>query len=75
MAQMVAAAQGNDFHTAKKIYDKLLPAMDLMFIETNPLPIKYLMARFGKITSSECRSPLGQLSDESIQKLSNIPAL
>ena len=75
MAQMVAAAQGNDFHTAKKIYDKLLPTMDLMFIETNPLPIKYLMAHFGKITSSECRSPLGQLSDESIQKLSNIPAL
>ena len=49
MAQMVEAAEGGDFTTARQIHRKLLPIMQVNFVESNPIPVKAAMAAMGLI--------------------------
>ena len=44
---------------------ELLPLIRLAFIETNPIPLKYMLKRKGIITSDTVRLPLVGLSEES----------
>ncbi len=47
MAQMVEAAEGNDFAAARAIHARILPLMQINFIESNPGPVKAAMAAMG----------------------------
>src|SRR3979411_62865 len=49
MADMTRAALSNDWDTARKIHRKYLPLMQANFIESNPLPVKAVLAMMGKI--------------------------
>ena len=40
MAQMVEAAERNDFAAARAIHARLLPLMLANFVESNPIPVK-----------------------------------
>ena len=55
-----------------KKYRPLIQIIKNLFIETNPLPIKYALEKYGIISSSECRSPLGHLQDSSRAILSDL---
>jgi len=57
-AALVAAAAAGDYRTARKIHYELLPLLDLLFVETNPIPIKTAMALVGAIRRDEMRLPL-----------------
>jgi 4-hydroxy-tetrahydrodipicolinate synthase len=47
MVQMVEAAERSDFATARRWHEKLLPLMQVNFIESNPIPVKFAMAAMG----------------------------
>ena len=59
-AEMVSAAAGGDFVTARAIHHELLPLMGALFCETNPIPIKAAMAMAGLAggMTDEVRLPL-----------------
>lgn len=47
MTQLVSAALDNDFVTARRVHTRLLPLMQVNFIEANPIPVKAAMAHMG----------------------------
>ena len=47
MSRLVAVALNGDFDTARRIHIRLLPLMQVNFIETNPIPVKAAMAHLG----------------------------
>ncbi len=57
-----------------RIFKSLLPIMDLCFIETNPIPIKTLMAREG-LCYEIFRLPLTSMLPENKEKLLSLKAI
>src|SRR5215510_6647020 len=47
MVQMVEAAERGDFATARQWHHKLLPIMQVNFVESSPGPVKFAMASMG----------------------------
>jgi 4-hydroxy-tetrahydrodipicolinate synthase len=47
MVQMVEAAERGDYATARRWHQKLLPVMQVNFIESSPGPVKFAMAAMG----------------------------
>jgi len=57
MSQMVEHAEGGDFQQARRLHRRLLPFMQINFIESNPGPIKFAMASLG-LLEEEYRLPM-----------------
>ena len=49
MASLTRAALNNDWTAARSLHRKYLPLMQANFIESNPLPVKAVLAMMGKI--------------------------
>lgn len=47
MVQMVEAAERGDFASARRWHEKLLPLMQVNFVESSPGPVKFAMAAMG----------------------------
>ncbi len=47
MSRLVSVALNGDFNTARQLHTRLLPLMQVNFIETNPIPVKAAMAHLG----------------------------
>jgi len=47
IAQMVEAAERNDFAAARAIHNRIVGLMQINFVESNPGPVKYGMAAMG----------------------------
>ena len=60
---MTEAALDGDIDTAADLQRRLLPLIDLLFKEVNPIPVKYAMKRIG-YDCGNCRLPLAPLSSE-----------
>ena len=65
---MVQAALASDFDTAAALQCHLLPLIELLFCEVNPIPVKAAMKKIG-FDCGECRLPLSKLSAEHQHKL------
>ncbi len=63
LVKMVQAANENDYPTARKSYLKYYPLFKALFLDPNPVPVKYALKRAGIIESEEVRPPLSSLSD------------
>ncbi len=61
----------NKKEEAKKIFDKLTPLHEVLFIETNPVPTKYSLSLMNKITE-EVRLPLVTAKKESKEKIKKV---
>lgn len=61
MHEMCAAALAGDVATAREINNRLLGLHRKLFVEANPIPVKWAVARMGKINNS-LRLPLTPLS-------------
>lgn len=66
---MARAALDGDFDTASSLQCQLLPLIDLLFSEVNPIPVKYAM-RYVGFDCGGCRLPLGPLKEENMIKIS-----
>jgi 4-hydroxy-tetrahydrodipicolinate synthase len=71
MAAMIDAYQAGNLTKAREIHYRMLPLMDALFIETNPVPAKTALAMMG-IISDELRLPLSGLSAGNEEKLRKI---
>ena len=68
MNAMVTAAQNGEYDLAALMQRKLLPLMELMFCQVNPIPVKAAMKYAGYDVGS-CRMPLDELSPENRKKM------
>jgi 4-hydroxy-tetrahydrodipicolinate synthase len=68
MVQMVEAAERNDFAAARKIHARILPLMQINFIEANPVPVKAAMAAMG-LLDEVYRLPMVSPKAESKEKI------
>ena len=68
MAQLVYAARVGDYRQAADRNRRLLPLMELLFCQVNPIPVKAAMAMIG-LDCGACRMPLDGLTEENAQKL------
>jgi len=71
MAEMTRAALANDWHVARTLHRKYLPLMQANFIESNPLPVKAVLAMMGKI-EEVYRLPLLPMRRDARSKLQKI---
>ena len=65
--------RNGDEEGARKVHYRLLPLMQAMFMETNPIPVKAAAAMLG-LCSWEIRTPLAPLADDLKPKLKQVMA-
>jgi 4-hydroxy-tetrahydrodipicolinate synthase len=73
MATLTRAALSNDWDTARRIHRKYLALMVANFIESNPLPVKAVLAMMGKIEENY-RLPLLPMRRDTRSRLQKIAA-
>ena len=71
MAEMTRAALGGDWQKARTIHRKFLPLMQANFIESNPMPVKAVLAMMGKIEENY-RLPMLRMKEDTRAKLEKI---
>ena len=69
MSALVHACLEGDMDEARKLHYRLLPLANVLFSETNPIPVKAALHLTGSI-SDEIRLPLTSLSGEKLDELS-----
>lgn len=76
LVSMVNAARQGDLTTASALHRQYARLFENLFIEPNPVPVKYVLHRAGLLASPEVRLPLAPLSsmsrrvlDESLKSL------
>jgi 4-hydroxy-tetrahydrodipicolinate synthase len=58
VAALCNAATGARWDEARKLHFELFALAQAIFVDTNPIPLKYMMARIGLLASPEVRLPL-----------------
>lgn len=71
MVRMVEAAERGDFAAARTIHARILPLMQINFVEANPVPVKAAMAAMGLLEEAY-RLPMCGPRTESRQKILNV---
>lgn len=71
IVELVRAFLAGDLTRARAIHLRLLPLFDVLFCETNPIPVKAALAMRGAIRE-ELRLPLLRLSDASRGRLETV---
>lgn len=71
MSALVDAFAAGDLKKAKDLHFKMVPLIDSLFIETNPVPVKAALAMMGKI-DYEVRLPLEKMSEGNYEKLRKV---
>src|SRR5436309_4210334 len=71
MVQMVEAAERGDFAAARAVHARILPLMQINFVEANPIPVKAAMAAMGLI-EEVYRLPLVPPKKESTEKIARV---
>jgi 4-hydroxy-tetrahydrodipicolinate synthase len=74
VAQMYDAAVAGDANRAREIHYGVHPLVDLLFVETNPAPAKWLMKERGLIGSDQVRPPLIPLTEPGQAKVCALAA-
>ncbi len=64
LVKMVKAANDNDYATARETFLQFYPFFKAIFLEPNPVPIKYCLKQAGVIRSEKVRLPLSQLTSD-----------
>jgi len=71
MVQMVEAAERGDFAAARAMHDRILPIMQMNFVEGNPIPVKAAMAAMGLLEEAY-RLPLCSPKPESRERIQKV---
>lgn len=71
MAGMIDAFEAGNLSEAKELHYKMLPLMNALFFETNPVPAKAALSMMRKI-EYEPRLPLSRMSDANYERLKKV---
>ena len=69
VARMYELWEAGDFEAARDIHYRLHPLVDLLFVETNPAPAKWVLAQQGRIASEFVRPPLISPTEAGLAKI------
>ncbi|MEK7287166.1 MAG: 4-hydroxy-tetrahydrodipicolinate synthase [Elusimicrobiota bacterium] len=69
VADMISAWNEGNADKARRLHLKLWPLSRALFVETNPIPVKWALHRLGKFASPELRLPLVTLTPDNAVKL------
>jgi len=72
-ARMIRLGREGRLDEARKIHYRLLPLMEALFVESNPIPAKAAVALMG-YSANEVRLPLVPLAGERIERLRAVMA-
>src|SRR5205085_9693624 len=72
VAALCAAVERGDLRAARTLHFELFELNQAIFLDTNPIPLKYMMARMGLLETPELRLPLVPLDDARGQKLDEV---
>jgi 4-hydroxy-tetrahydrodipicolinate synthase len=68
MVEMVTAAASGDFAAARRVHNRILPLMQVNFVESNPVPVKAAMAAMG-LLDANYRLPMCPPTEASREKI------
>jgi 4-hydroxy-tetrahydrodipicolinate synthase len=75
VAALCDAVDRGDLAEARKLHFELFELNQLIFLDTNPIPLKYMMTRLGLLETPEVRLPLvpldaerGKILDEALRR-------
>lgn len=69
-----AGERFGDLETARELHYGLHPLVDLLFVETNPAPAKWVLERWGKLASAHVRPPLDPVTDANLPEVKRLLA-
>jgi 4-hydroxy-tetrahydrodipicolinate synthase len=72
VAKLCDAVAANDLKSARKLHFDLLALNEAIFLDTNPIPLKYMMWRIGLLEHPEVRLPLASATSEQQEKLDGV---
>jgi 4-hydroxy-tetrahydrodipicolinate synthase len=73
LSKMTQAALDGDWVGARKLHRKYLPLMQALFLESNPMPVKCVLAMMGRLDDNY-RLPMLQVKPETRSKLEHVAA-
>ena len=73
LSQMTQGALDGDWTRARRVHRKYLPLMQALFLESNPMPVKCVLAMMGRIEESY-RLPMLAVRAETRSKLEHVAA-
>ncbi len=71
MKEMYNAFKSGDIEKAVELHHKLTPLFEVLFIDTNPIPVKKALNLMG-LAAGKPRMPLVELSEEKTEKLKEV---
>ncbi len=71
VSEMVRLALAGNFTEATRLNEELMPLFEALFVETNPIPIKYMLSRRG-MCQEVYRLPLCELRPASKQRVQEV---
>ena len=74
VAELYDAFAAGDHERARQLHFELHPLVEAAFIETNPVPAKWIMERLGILPSAHVREPLAPLSEASGRRVEELLA-
>lgn len=74
VAHMFEAWEAGDVARARELHYGLHPLVDLLFVETNPAPGKWVLEQRGLISSGHVRPPLIEPTDTGLAKIRQLMA-
>jgi 4-hydroxy-tetrahydrodipicolinate synthase len=72
VAALYEAVEHGNLAAARKLHSELFELNQAIFLDTNPVPLKYMMSRLGLLDSPELRLPLVPLDGEQAKILDPI---
>ena len=72
VAELCEAVFGEKLALARQIHYELFGLNRAIFLDTNPVPLKYMMARLGLLPSAELRLPLAELQEAQQRELDRV---
>jgi 4-hydroxy-tetrahydrodipicolinate synthase len=73
-AELYEAWEAGDLERARELHYGLHPLVDLLFVETNPAPAKWVLEQRGLITSGHVRPPLIRPTAPGVEKIRTLMA-
>lgn len=68
MSKIVSLYQNGDVEKSRELHFKYLPLMNALFVETNPIPVKYAASKLG-LCKNILRMPLTSIEEANATKL------
>ncbi|MBD0671422.1 4-hydroxy-tetrahydrodipicolinate synthase [Kitasatospora sp. NPDC091335] len=69
VARMYELWEQGDHAGARELHYRLHPLVDLLFVETNPAPAKWVLAEQGRIASARVRPPLSSPTEAGLTRI------